>query len=116
MVASDRAYQGVFADAAFIHMRLDDHKSVPTFPATRMHEGCHLIDKNLGDTQSLISRNPSNPGIHPHVMMCPAHFRAPPCPRKGLRPPEMAVLYIPASMNSFRPEQADTGRNRKELM
>jgi len=28
----------------------------------------------------------------------------------------MAVLYILVSMNSFLPDQADTGRNRKELM
>ena len=44
-----------------------------------------------------------------------ARFRAPPCPRKGLRPPEMTVLRILVSMNSFLPERADTGRNGKEL-
>ena len=54
----------------------------------------------------------SAPGCY---MMFRARFRAPPCPRKGLRPPEIVVLWIFVSMNSFLPERADTGRNGKEL-
>ena len=45
------------------------------------------------------------------VMMFSARFRAPPCPRKGLRPPEMIIQLIVVSMNSFLPERADTGRS-----
>ncbi len=49
-------------------------------------------------------------------MMFQAHFRAPPCPRKGQRPPETTDLWILVSTNSFLPERADTGRNGKELV
>ena len=49
--------------------------------------------------------------------MFSARFRAPPCPRKGLRPPEdCSPGPILVSMNSFLPVRADTGRYGKELM
>ena len=64
---------------------------------------------------SLFLQNPRIQEFSPHVTMCSARFRAPPCPRKGLRPPEMNVLQILVLMNSFLPEQADTGRYGKEL-
>jgi hypothetical protein len=52
------------------------------------------------------------------VIMGSAHFRAPPCLRKGLRPPETNRFPGPilVSMNSFLPERADIGHYRKELM
>ena len=50
-----------------------------------------------------------------NAMMFLARFRAPPCPRKGLRPPGMIAFRILFSVNSFLPERADSGRNGKEL-
>src|SRR5262249_35051077 len=48
---------------------------------------------------------PPPPGV---VVSCRWLVRVPPCPRKGLRPPEMCCC-LPISMNSFLPEAADTG-------
>ena len=50
------------------------------------------------------------------MIRCLWRFRTPPCPREGLRPPEMTVLWFLVSMDSFLPERADTGRNGKELI
>jgi hypothetical protein len=42
-------------------------------------------------------------------------FRTPPCPREGLRPPEIDQPYCVA-MNSFLPERADTGRMERSSL